>query len=336
MDIRALEDIAWAPYESIAHPTQADWKKSYDALIALAEACPEDGRYPNTLGYLCYYGRHTGKRDYPEARKWFEKGAALHMIESTYKLADMLLDGLGGPADIDRAADMYLRMYVYCKEQFESGIKDSKFADTALRIGRLFHEGKYAQKNDMEALSFLLEAKYALEWRRQFGEYGDDTVDRNIRRLIDQCEKPDEELQQSHFFGIGLGRVPRYLLGHSGELMTLEISPGEEGMLRLEFRRKCRDGKKPSRILWSVPPAMRCFMTDFVVLYTDNVPYVWTKTPGEPVVCDRYEYDEETGFHLFYLDEEVVGKLKGGDYVLALDEFWLADMTDESKSGGGQ
>ena len=97
MDRKALEAVAWAPYETIENPTREDWKKSYDALTELARKYPKDGRYPNTLGYLCYYGRHTGQRDYDEARRWFEKGHALNMIESTYKLADMLMDGLGGP-----------------------------------------------------------------------------------------------------------------------------------------------------------------------------------------------------------------------------------------------
>ena len=60
MNVKELEKIAWAPYETIERPTAEDWKKSYDALRELAKMKPKDGRYPNTLGYLCYYGRHTG------------------------------------------------------------------------------------------------------------------------------------------------------------------------------------------------------------------------------------------------------------------------------------
>ena len=97
-EIRELEEIAYAPYEVIENPTAEDWKKAYDALIRLCKLAPESGMYQNTLGYLCYYGRHTGgERKYEEARAWFEWGAKLYNIESTYKLADMLLDGLGGP-----------------------------------------------------------------------------------------------------------------------------------------------------------------------------------------------------------------------------------------------
>ena len=325
--MKALEDIAYAPYERIEKPTAEDWQKSYDALKELCELAPEEGIYPNTLGYLCYYGRHTGgERKYAEARAWFEQGAKLRNIESTYKLADMLIDGLGGPADPARARELYERMYWYCRDQFESGIKESSFADTALRIGRLYHEGKLPHRDDLEALGFLLEAKFALDYRKQFGQYGDNAVEKNIRRLISECKKPDEKLQKARFYGVGLGRVPYYLLFMKDYLMTMEIYVDDDGTVRLEFRRKRKDGGKPNRILWSVPPAMRCFMTDFVVLYGEQVRQIWNRNPGETVTCDRYEYDETSDTHLFYLKDEIQCRLQGGKYALSMDEFMLTEL----------
>ena len=327
--IRELEKIAYDPYERIAEPTAGDWKKSYDALKELCEMDPKQSAWPNTLGYLCYYGRHTGgERQYEEARKWFEKGAELCNIESTYKLADMLAGGLGGPADGDRAVRMYLHMYLYCRDQFESGVRESKFADTALRMGRMFHEGKIVQKDDLEALAYLLEAKYAIEWRKQYDHYGDGTVEKNILRLIDDCEQPPEEVRKREQFGLGLGLVPRRVLGVSGGLMTIGIDVDDLGVARLEFRRKRRDGKKPNRILWTVPPAMKCFMTDFVVLYGADIRQIRTIRPGETVVCDRYEYDGEKDAHLFFLGDEQQCMLAGGTYVLPMDEFWKTEIRD--------
>lgn len=332
--IRALEKAAYDPYERIEHPTAEDWKKSYDALKELCELVPEEGIYPNTLGYLCYYGRHTGgRRMYREARAWFEKGAALRNIESTYKLADMLTDGLGGPKDRDRALRMYLHMYLYCRDEFESGRKGSKFADTALRMGRLFHEGKIPQKDDLEALGYLLEARYAIEWRKQYDFYGDDTVEKNILNLIGECEKPDEETRKRDQFGVRLGRVPSHLMPSDEVRMTVHVDTDDLGTVRLEFRRKRKDGKKPNRILWSVAPAMRCFMTDSVVLYGAEVREIWNKNPGEPIVCDEYTYDEKTDAHLFSLGNELQGKLTGGRYVLPMDEFWITEMRDHPDSG---
>lgn len=332
--IRVLERIAYDPYERLEHPTAADWQKSYDALKELCELAPEESAYPNTLGYLCYYGRHTGgQRLYDEARQWFEKGAALYNIESAYKLADMLLDGLGGPEDKDRALDLYAAVYLFCRDQFESGMMDSKFADTALRLGRLFHEGRFSKRNDMEALNYLLEAKYAIEWRKQFDHYGDATVEKNILRLIDECEKPDDKMLKRDQYGIGLGRVPHILRPDEEVRMTMKIDVDDEGIVRLEFRRQRKDGKKPNRILWTVPPAMKCFMTDAVVLYGADVRQIWNIKPKEPVVCDKYEYDEKTEMHQFFLNGEIQGKLQGGRFVLPMDEFAWTMMRDHPEAG---
>ena len=335
-DIRTLRRIAYDPYDRIEHPTAEDWKKSYDALKKLCELKPKDGVYPNTLGYLCFYGRHTGgERQYEEARAWFEKGAALRNIESTYKLADMLVDGLGGPVDRDRALDLYLFMYLYCRDEFENGRKESKFADTALRMGRLYHEGKIPEKDDLEALGYLLEAKYAIEWRKQYGHYGDETVERNILRLIGECEKPDEAIRHKGQYGIGLGRVPRHLLSSDRILMTLDIDVDDDGIARLEFRRKRKDGKKPGRILWSVAPAMKCFMTDCIVLYGAEQRRIWRRNPGEQVACDWYRYEEETDTWVFTLKGEEQCRLQGGFYVLPMDEFWKTEIRDHPEAGAG-
>lgn len=327
MDIKALETIAWAPYETIKNPTQEDWQKSYDALKQLAAKNPKEGSYPNTLGYLCYYGRHTGERNYEEARQWFEKGAKLKMIESTYKLADMLMNGQGGPKDEKRALRYYVFLYYYCQDEFESGKYESKFADLALRLGRLHHEGSAVYQDDMEALGYLLEAQYALNERKPFDHYGDQTVAKNIQSLIDACAQPDEELQSAHYYGVGLGRIPKWFINPDHH-MIFSIQTAEDGTARLEFRRRNPEGKKPNKVLWSVAPAMKCFMTDFVVLYAKNIRLIWNIHPGKAVECDRYEYDEKSNMHLFYLDDEIQCRLMGGEYVLAMDEFFYTGIKD--------
>ena len=101
----------------------------------------------------------------------------------------------------------------------------------------------------------------------------------------------------------------------------------------MEFRRKRKDGTKPNRILWSVAPFMRCFMTDFVVLYAAKVRLVWNIKPGEQVACDRYDYDAEKDLHLFYLVEELQCKLMGGVYALSMNEFVFTEMRDHPEAG---
>ena len=68
--IKELEDIAYAPYERIDKPTAEDWKKSYDALKELCELVPDEGMYPNTLGYSipcapAVRGRHLVRCQWP-------------------------------------------------------------------------------------------------------------------------------------------------------------------------------------------------------------------------------------------------------------------------------
>ncbi len=320
--IEALEKIAYDPYDRLEHPGTEDWKKAYDALVELTRLCPEDGFYANTLGYLCYYGRHTGgERQYREARKWFEVGAEKRVIESSYKLADMLVEGLGGPKDYPRALELYVWMYLFCREQIEEGAKDIKFADTALRMGRIFHEGKIVPKSNMNALEHLLEARYAIMRREEFGNYGDETVKANILRLIDECELPDEDIRNLPFYPVQLDQVLKGLFIADEELFRMKVDANEYGVVRLEIRRKGTGGKKARQILCSVPPAMKCFLTDFMVFYGKDVLRIWNIRPGEEVVYDRLEYDEEKREYRFLLKGELQCRIQYGEFVLSMLEF---------------
>ena len=115
----------------------------------------------------------------------------------------------------------------------------------------------------------------------------------------------------------------------------IDIDVDENGIARLEYRRKRKDGKKPNGILWPVVPAMKCFMTDAVVLYGAEIRQIWLKNPGEKVVCDRHEMDKQTRSHLFYLDDELVCRLQGGHYVLPMDEFWMTEIRDHPEARSG-
>ena len=281
----------------------------------------------NTLGYICYYGRKTGRRNYKEARKWFEKGAELHVIESMYKLADMMCNGQGGPRDEARALVHYSLLYSFCRKQFEAGTEDGKFADVAFRLGKLYHEGKMVGKNDRVALDYLLEAQLAINLRKPYKQYGDAVVAANIQKLMNDCDKPDQEMQKNRFFGLALGRVPHRFINDEHN-MVFTIAVADDGSARLEFRRRRKNGKKPDRVLWTVTPALKCMLTNFVVLYGFEIRWIWNKNPGEEVICDRYEYDEEKDTHLFYDQDQLQCRLTGGEYALSMDEFIYTVLRD--------
>ena len=142
-----------------------------------------------------------------------------------------------------------------------------------------------------------------------------------------ECEQPDEDVRNLEQYGMGLARVPHYLMPCDEVRMTVDIDVDEKGVARLEFRRQRKDGKKPNRILWSVAPAMKCLMTDSVVLYGADIRQIWTKAPGETVVCDRFECEAEKEEYQFYLGDELQCRLQGGYYVLPMDEFWMTMIT---------
>ena len=39
-------------------------------------------------------------------------------------------------------------------------------------------------------------------------------------------------------------------------------------------------------------------------------------------------YDEKSNMHLFYLDDEIQCRLMGGEYVLAMDEFFYTGIKE--------
>ena len=289
---------------------------------------PEEGTYPNTLGYLCYYGRHTdGIPQFEEARKWFELGTKLNMIESTYKLADMLYDGLGGAKDIRRAVDLYNDIYWYCRTQFEKGIVDCKFADIALRVGKLFYDGICVEKDDFIALSYLLEARYAITKRKPFNRYGDDTVEKNIEAAIAACVQPPMDERKKELVEFPFGRIPHFFL-MDGFLMSFRLAMSDDGYLRINFVRRDVDGQWGRKVLWPVPFTMECFFTCFITVYGEKVEHVWHPNPGKEVYCDRYEYDEETDLHLFYLKDDLKCVIVGGDYFLSMEALRPGKMKE--------
>ena len=110
--------------------------------------------------------------------------------------------------------------------------------------------------------------------------------------------------------------------------MTVQIDTADDGSIRLEFRRNRKDGKKPDRILMSIAPAMKCFMTDFIVVYGRNIPLIWSIAPGEKLIVDDYQYDREADTHTFLLEGKEQLKLQSGDYILPMDEFWATAFRD--------
>ena len=85
-----------------------------------------------------------------------------------------------------------------------------------------------------------------------------------------------------------------------------------------------------------MPPAMKCFMTDFVVLYAENVREIWRLDPGEPVVCDDYAYEPQTDIYQLTLGGKLVCRIAGGNFFLPMNEFFLTGARDAENGSDGK
>ncbi len=205
----ALEAMAYSCYGG-NRLFELDWEMSRDCLLKLVEM-DEDPFYCNTLGYIYYYGRcNGGVPQYDEALKYFTVGAFSGIFESRYKLADMLQGGLGVPKNQAAATSIIMRLYEENIEIFENEEFDCKFADIALRMGRIYEEGLSGAKDNELAYAFYMQAAYAIKKRRErFEEYGDDRVEQKISegfmRTRDKLEEDyfTDEIRLNHPGPIG-------------------------------------------------------------------------------------------------------------------------------------
>lgn len=183
----AHETLGYAYY--LGYPGYGlDYAKAEKAFLT-AFKLGEDPFIANTLGYIYYYGRVSGVPDYEKAREYFTIGALDGVIESLYKLADLDYNGLGGPKNLERATEIYHALYFDNFRRFIKGI-DAKFADLALRQTKL----SLAEDNldEEEALRYYLEAKHALELRRDLNYVGDENL---YARVLDSILELNQKLK---------------------------------------------------------------------------------------------------------------------------------------------
>ena len=119
--------------------------------------------------------------------------------------------------------------------------------------------------------------------------------------------------------------------------LTFTIMVSREGNFRLEVRRKhVKKGKKPNKVLWSIPPAMKCFLTDFVVLYAEDVRELWCAEPGKPVVCNGFSYEPQKDMYYFTYNEQVRCSLTGGEFMLPMEEFFITGARNAEDGSDGK
>ncbi len=164
---------------------ECDWNTSLECITRLLELTGKPV-YANTLGYIYYYGRcWDGQPKYEEAFKYFSIGAAGGYYESSYKLADMFAQGLGVPQNTALAYRIVETLYYRNLVYMVNGEFDCKFADVAMRLGRLTEKGEVIRPNYEQAYYYYLQADFAIKQRLRYDHYGDTSVASKIRQRID-------------------------------------------------------------------------------------------------------------------------------------------------------
>ena len=177
-DFDGLVTAAYA-YYSGDEVFEKDVIKSRDYFLELMETHPS-GYFANSLGYIFYYGRDTGVPDYNKAFKYFSIGNAAGIIESRYKLADLMYNGLGVEKMEDIASKMYLDLYDEQKKDFLDG-KHTKFADLAIRVAGLFENGVFGFIDYNFAYMHYLQAEFALKLREKDDYVGDGQLRKKVK-----------------------------------------------------------------------------------------------------------------------------------------------------------
>lgn len=170
---------------------EKDYKLALDAFLK-GPGLHNDPYVTNTIGYIYYYGRTTNNvPQYEKAFEYFIRGAESGVTESIYKIIDMYYYGQGITKNVEHAINSYKRLYLENLDFFtmEMGL-ETKFADLCLRQGRVILDQE--KKSTLEALSYFLEAKYALEKRKEINYVGDEKI---YQETLEQISKLNRELK---------------------------------------------------------------------------------------------------------------------------------------------
>jgi len=266
---------------------ECDWVKSRNMFLELMEAVPEkNGQWANTLGYIYYYGRaNNGTPQYEEAFKYFSIGEVYGYFESTYKLADMYLNGKGVTKDEYAAFHLISRYYDENLEHFLSGEDDSKLADLALRMGSMYLKGQGVERDPKRAHEFLLIAEYAINLRMKNHDcYGDSKVKAAIDKTLSECrELVDIEDAKKMLFTIPLGSLMATVWDY---VIFVELKEMKEGLKITSKRVRKTSGKLE---------LIKLVMTDY-----GKAAFVDTVTD---VAIKAKKYSVQSGKNSFYADK---------------------------------
>ena len=293
------------------------FKCDYQEAAGCMEILWKEGGFgyaANTLGFIFYEGRLTdGVPDYDQAFRYFSIGHAFGISESTYKLAEMFMEGICVSKNPEMAASLLEKLYIDARYRFEQEDFEGSFAEAAMHMGQLqlkiFNENPagFRFMHD-QALDFFLQARYALTKRAQFG------ISLSDRKLSEIIEERIAELTagvryyKTSYSTPYPGPVRDFLTYRPSGTYSLELKPLKNEKLKITIRRLSGRNETLSPLtLLTYRDLLCCDLTDSVTI-TGNDAFILSGDRESEIIFDDASIesapDGETMIRFFHGNRE--------------------------------
>jgi len=196
-------------------------------------------------------------------------------------------------------------------------LADEKFADVALRMGRLYENGSLDEPNPMAAYYYYLQARYAIRFRRKLANnYGDDAVERNIENAILRVE-PEVPQENAKTCRRNYPWILQMALAMD-KVVFVTFKQLKSGSIKMVLDRYEENEDDLHDFLVTLPEYNFCSMIGTVTLTTGAAKNVYISEPDEPMLITSVDYDEENEAWLFLHGNEIAASFRTAGFSLKI------------------
>ncbi len=315
-DPDAIEIKGYACYGGNA-AFDCDWAESARCMEYLVKA--GRGYAANTLAYIHYYGRLTGKPDYEKAFLNYSIAAAYGIAQARYKIADMFWNGYYVAENRQLAERLIIELYSETKQAFLEGDRLNCFADVAYRMGSLSLSKTAAELDRPQetAYYFFLQAEYAMQPRLQAGTFGNEEAWQKIQKQLFETggnvRKERSELRSSEPFLLLQMMEDAAYCQYGMQINRLR----EDNLLLTVTRLPFQRNPYAEKSMITIPEFSCCMETDRIRLIAEQA-QIENDPALTDLVFDEYERNsDEQGIpvDIFFLNGKEVLRLKARSYL---------------------
>ncbi|MBR5386597.1 MAG: sel1 repeat family protein [Clostridiales bacterium] len=284
------------------------------------------GYAANTLGFIHLEGRlNDGIPDYGKAFHYFSIGHAFGISESTYKLAEMFIEGVYVSKNTEMAASLIEKVYVDARYRFEQEEFECGFAEAAMHMGQLqlkvYNDNPESFRFMREqALDFFLQAEFAIMMRSQFGvSPADKKLHEIIKDRINELSS-DIKLYKARFRSDYPGPIKDFLSYRPYGSYRLIVKHLKNDKVKITVRRITgRSDTAPACTLLTYREFRCCSLTDEVTITANNATSI-VKDDAEGLVFDDISIETTQGgksLIRFYLGQKICATISAESFTIS-------------------